>query len=89
MIIIGLTGSIGMGKSTVTGSFKRLGIPVHDADKTVHDLLKPNGEAFLSVKEMFPEAVKKGVIDREVIAARVFGDEDSLTRIEQVLHPLV
>ena len=89
MIIIGLTGSIGMGKSTVAGSFKRLGIPVHDADKAVHDLLKPNGEAFLSVKEMFPEAVKKGVIDREAIATRVFGDEDSLYRIERVLHPLV
>ena len=89
MIILGLTGSIGMGKSTVSGNFRRLGIPIHDADKTVHDLLRPNGEAFLPVKEMFPEAVKKGVIDRNIIAGKVFSDEDSLYRIEQVLHPLV
>ena len=89
MIILGLTGSIGMGKSTIAGDFRRLGIPIHDADETVHDLLKPNGEAFPPIKEMFPEAVKKGAIDRDIIAARVFGDEDSLTRIEQVLHPLV
>ncbi len=89
MIILGLTGSIGMGKSTIAGNFRRLGIPIHDADKTVHGLLKPNGEAFPPIKKMFPEAVKKGVIDRNVIAARVFGDEAALTRIEQVLHPLV
>ena len=89
MIILGLTGSIGMGKSTIAGNFRRLGIPIYDADETVHDLLKPNGEAFLLIKEMFPEAVKKGVIDRDVIAAKVFGDEDSLCRIEEVLHPLV
>ncbi len=89
MIILGLTGSIGMGKSTIAGNFKRLGIPVHDADKTVHDLLKPDGAAFPPIKKMFPEAVKKGVLDRAAIAARVFGDEDSLDRIEQVLHPLV
>lgn len=89
MIILGLTGSIGMGKSTIAGNFRRLGIPIHDADETVHDLLKPDGEAFSPIKEMFPEAVKKGAIDRDVIAARVFGDDDSLTRIEQVLHPLV
>lgn len=89
MIILGLTGSIGMGKSAIAGNFRRLGIPIHDADETVHDLLKPNGEAFPPIKEMFPEAVKKGVIDRDIIAARVFGDEDSLDRIEQILHPLV
>ena len=89
MIVLGLTGSIGMGKSTIAGNFKRLGIPIHDADETVHGLLKPNGEAFLPIKEMFPEAVKKGAIDRDIIAAKVFGDEDSLTRIEQILHPLV
>ncbi len=81
MIILGLTGSIGMGKSTISGDFRRLGIPIHDADEVVHNLLKPNGEAFLPIKEMFPEAVKKGAIDRDIIAAKVFGDEGSLYRI--------
>ena len=89
MIILGLTGSIGMGKSTIADNFRRLGIPIHDADKTVHDLLKPNGDAFLPIKQMFPEAIKKGAIDRNVIAARIFDDKNSLTRIEQLLHPLV
>jgi len=89
VIILGLTGSIGMGKSTVAKNFRRLGIPVYDADATVHGLLSPKGEAFLTIKEMFPEAVKKGVIDRDVIAGRVFADTDALSRIEQVLHPMV
>ncbi len=89
MIILGLTGSIGMGKSTVSGNFRRLGLPIHDADEVVHDLLGPNGEAFEPIKKMFPEAIRKGVIDRDIIAGRVFGDEDSLNRIERVLHPLV
>ena len=75
MIILGLTGSIGMGKSTIADNFRRLGIPIHDADETVHDLLKPNGEAFPPIKEMFPEAVKKGAIDRDIIAAKMTAEQ--------------
>ncbi len=89
MLILGLTGSIGMGKSIAANNFRRLGIPVHDADKTVHDLLGAGGEAVGLISDMFPEAVKKGEMDREIIAGQVFGDADALARIEQVLHPMV
>ncbi len=88
-MILGLTGSIGMGKSIAAGNFRRLGIPVHDADKAVHDLLGTGGEAVGPVSGLFPEALKKGGIDREIIAERVFGDADALFRIERILHPMV
>lgn len=89
MLILGLTGSIGMGKSIAADNFRRLGIPVHDADKAVHDLLGAGGEAVGPVSDLFPEALKKGGIDREIIAERVFGDVDTLSRIERILHPMV
>ncbi len=88
-MILGLTGSIGMGKSTAADSFRRLGVPVHDADKTVHELLAKDGEAAPRIKDLFPEAVKKGTLDRELIAKRVFGDAEALARIEEILHPIV
>ena len=89
MMILGLTGSIGMGKSTAADNFLRLGVPVHDADKTVHELLAENGEAASLVKELFPDTVKKGTLDRELIAKKVFGDWEALAKIEEVLHPMV
>lgn len=89
MIILGLTGSIGMGKSAAVGNFRRLGVPVHDADKTVHELLAKEGEAAPRIKDLFPDAVKKGTLDRERIAKRVFGDAEALARIEEILHPMV
>ncbi len=88
-MILGLTGSIGMGKSTAADSFRRLGVPVHDADKTVHELLAKDGEAAPRIKDLFPEAVKKGTLDRELIAKKVFGDAEALARIEEILHPIV
>ncbi len=88
-MILGLTGSIGMGKSTAADSFRRLGVPVHDADKTVHELLAKDGEAAPRIKDLFPEAVKKGTLDRELIARKVFGDAEALARIEEILHPIV
>ena len=88
-MILGLTGSIGMGKSTAADNFRRLGIPVHDADKTVHQLLAEDGEAASWIKDLFPDAIKKGTLDRELIAKRVFGDAQALARIEAILHPMV
>ncbi|MCH7831695.1 MAG: dephospho-CoA kinase [Proteobacteria bacterium] len=89
MMILGLTGSIGMGKSAAADNFRRLGVPVHDADKTVHELLAKNGEAAPRIKDLFPDAVKKGILDRELIAKKVFGDAQALARIEEILHPMV
>ena len=89
MMILGLTGSIGMGKSTAADTFRRRGVPVHDADKTVHELLAKNGEAAPRIKDLFPDAVKKGTLDRELIAKRVFDDAQALARIEEILHPMV
>ncbi len=88
-MILGLTGSIGMGKSAAAANFRRRGIPVHDADKAVHELLAEDGEAAPRIKDLFPDAVKKGTLDRELIARRVFGDAQALARIEEILHPMV
>ena len=89
MIILGLTGSIGMGKTAAANSFRRLGIPVHDADREVHGLMAQGGEAVGIIGEMFPAAVHRGIVDRQLIAAEVFTDAKALARIEKVLHPLV
>jgi dephospho-CoA kinase len=90
MFVLGLTGSIGMGKSTAAAMFRRLGCKVHDADKTVHDLLKKSGAAYLAVAARFPEAVgKDGEIDRKKLGALVFGDDVALKALEAILHPLV
>ena len=89
MMILGLTGSIGMGKSAAADNFRRLGVPVHDADKAIHELLAKNGEAAPRIKDLFPDAVKKGILDRELIAKKVFGDAQALARIEEILHPMV
>lgn len=89
MYILGLTGSIGMGKSTAAADFKRLGVPVHDADATVHGLLGPGGAAVEAVGALFPGIVKDGAVDRQALGARVFGNDDALKKLENVLHPLV
>lgn len=89
MIILGLTGSIGMGKTTASDNFRRSGVPVHDADLAVHQMMSEGGEAVTSMSEMFPAAVRKGGIDRKVIAQEVFSNSKALDKIEKVLHPLV
>lgn len=89
MVILGLTGSIGMGKSTAAVNFRRLGVPVHDADKVVHGLLAKGGEAVEKIARLFPGAVKGGAIDRGYMAGEVFEDPDALKRLETVLHPMV
>lgn len=90
MFILGLTGSIGMGKSTAANMFRRLGCRVHDADATVHGLLGPKGKAVARIAQRFPDALdSKGGIDRLKLGAMVFGDDQALSDLESILHPLV
>ncbi|MEX0405681.1 dephospho-CoA kinase [Aquibium sp. LZ166] len=87
MIILGLTGSIGMGKSTTAKMFADFGVPVHDADVTVHELYR--GEAVPPIAEAFPEAVKDGVVDRTRLAQSVLRDGEAIRKLEAIVHPLV
>jgi len=89
MVILGLTGSIGMGKSTAANAFRRLGIPVFDADAEVHGLLRGGGAGVAATQAAFPGVVKEGAVDREALGRRVFADEGALHRLEGILHPLV
>ena len=90
MIVLGLTGSIGMGKSTAAATLRRLGVRLFDADAMVHELLGPGGEAVEAVEALFPGARDEtGAIDRRLVGQRVFGDPAALRRLEAILHPLV
>jgi dephospho-CoA kinase len=87
--IIGLTGSIGMGKSTAAAMFRRLGIPVHDSDAAVHRLLGIGGQAVKPIEAAFPGVVRNGAVDRAALGRRVFNDPAALRRLERIVHPLV
>jgi len=87
--ILGLTGSIGMGKSTAAQALRRLGVRVHDADAEVHRLLAEDPETIAAVAAAFPEVLDAGRIDRAVLGRRVFGDPAALQRLEAILHPRV
>lgn len=89
MFVLGLTGSIGMGKSTAAAMLRRLGLPVHDADSAVHGLLARGGAAVEPVAEAFPESLVEGAIDRQRLGSLVFGDPAALRQLELILHPLV
>jgi dephospho-CoA kinase len=89
MIVLGLTGSIGMGKSTAANTFRRLRIPVFDADAAVHRLQGRGGAAVRPIEAAFPGTTKDGRVDREALRARVLGDPAALTRLERIVHPLV
>ena len=89
MIILGLTGSIGMGKSTAAAMVRRMNIPVYDSDAAVHGLMGRGGAAMPEIRSVFPEVVAGGVIDRRRLGDRVFGDDDALARLERIIHPLV
>ena len=87
MMVLGLTGSIGMGKSTTAQLFRDAGVQVHDADAAVHELY--NGRAVGPVEAAFPGVSQGGVIDRELLRRRVLGDPAALNRLEAIVHPLV
>ena len=87
MIVLGLTGSIGMGKSTAAGFFAECGVPVHDADAVVHQLYA--GEVAPAVEAAFPGTTRDGVVDRVRLGERVVGDSLALKRLEAIVHPLV
>lgn len=87
MIVIGLTGSIGMGKSTTAGMFRDAGVPVHDSDEAVHRVYA--GAAVPLVEAAFPGVVVDGAVDRERLSAVVLGKPDALRRLEAIVHPLV
>src|SRR6202008_2867279 len=87
MFILGLTGSVGMGKSTTARFFAEAGVPVHDADAVVHRLYE--GEAVPLIEAAFPGTVADGKVDRVKLGACVLGDADALKRLEAIVHPLV
>ena len=89
MIILGLTGSIGMGKTTAAKAFRSLGVCVHDADLAVHNLMVPGGLAVDKVLNVFPDVAMNGGIDRQALGAIVFADDSKLQKLESILHPLV
>jgi dephospho-CoA kinase len=89
MVIVGLTGSIGMGKSTAAKMLREMGVPVYDADAAVHALQAPNGPALPAIEAAFPGVVKAGVLDRQALGARVFGNKEALRRLEAIVHPMV
>jgi dephospho-CoA kinase len=87
MFVLGLTGSLGMGKSTTARFFAEEGVPVHDADAVVHGLY--DGEAAAAIEAAFPGTTTAGKVDREKLATRVLGDSGALKRLEEIVHPLV
>ena len=87
MFILGLTGSIGMGKSATATMFAKEGVPVHDADAAVHRLYE--GEAVPLIEAAFPGTTQDGKVDRDELGRRVLGDIAAIKRLEQIVHPLV
>ena len=87
--ILGLTGSIGTGKSTVSGMFEALGVPVFDADKVVREMQGPGGSLVPAIETAFPGTTGPAGIDRVKVGAAVFGDPAALSRLEGIVHPAV
>ena len=87
MIILGLTGSIGMGKSTTAKLFAEAGVPVYDADATVHRLYE--GEAAPAIEAAFPGTTVDGKVDRTRLSAKVVHDPAAMKRLEQIVHPML
>jgi dephospho-CoA kinase len=88
-LIVGLTGSIGMGKSTVSGMFRELGIPVFDADAEVHRFQGPGGALLPDIEAAFPGVTNENGVDRQALGAQVLGDKAKLEILEAIIHPAV
>jgi dephospho-CoA kinase len=89
MITVGLTGSIGMGKSTTAAMFAAEGAPVYDADAEVHKLQGPGGAAVDAIAAAFPGSVKDGAVDRQSLGAQVFGHPERLAQLNGIIYPLL
>jgi dephospho-CoA kinase len=89
MITLALTGSIGMGKSTVAAMFADAGIPTFDADSTVRKLQGPGGRLVPLIEARFPGTTRDGAVDRDALSAAVLGDRDELAALEAIVHPAV
>lgn len=90
MIKIGLTGSIGMGKSETARIFSSLGIPVYDADASVHKLYASGNTGALAIKKIFPEAISgDGSVDRKILSSIVVGNKTKIKKLEDIIHPLL
>ena len=89
MIVLGLTGSIGMGKTTTARMFAEAGAPVHDSDATVHELYARGGAAVGPIGKAFPQAIIDGAVDRQALAAEIGPNPEALKRLEAIVHPLV
>jgi dephospho-CoA kinase len=87
--LIGLTGSIGMGKSETAKMFARLGIPVNDSDANVHALYEPGGAAVPQIENTFPGTVRNGKVDRALLTKALAADPDGFRKLEAIVHPLV
>jgi dephospho-CoA kinase len=87
--ILGLTGSVGMGKSTAAAMLRHMGVPVYDADAAVHRMMRKGGIAVAAVAAAFPGVKKNGAIDRAALGQRVFGNNAAMKRLEAIIHPLV
>eukprot|EP01137_Pigoraptor_chileana_P012128 Opistho-2@64134 len=89
MLLIGLTGSIGMGKSETAKMFARLGVPIYDADAAVHALYAKGGAAVEPMGRAFPHVIVDGAVDRQALARAVLGLPDEMKKLEAIVHPLV
>ena len=89
MIILGLTGSIGMGKSATAGMFRDAGLPVYDADAAVHEIYEVGGTAVEPIGRVFPDAIIDGRVDRNILRGLVLNDAAAMKTLESIVHPLV
>jgi dephospho-CoA kinase len=87
MLLLGLTGSIGMGKSTTAKLFAEAGVPVYDADATVHRVYE--GEAAPAMEAAFPGSTRNGKVDRQKLSAMVVNNPEAMTRLEKIVHPML
>ena len=89
MLIVGLTGSIGMGKSETAKMFAAAGVQVFDADATVHKLQAKDGKAIAPIQKAFPEVIEGGELNRSALGAVIFADEGAKKKLEAIMHPMV